>query len=132
MARQFDRLVSQATSGCLLAGFFWASAALAAEERVAERLFLVRDKPGTPTQFQMIVNAGCTDEADGQCRGLAHYLEHLVLVGRNSEHRDIAIRFFPDGNSNGWTSPRATVFVHSMPAREEGPRADLEALFAFY
>ncbi len=97
-----------------------------------QHLFLVRDKPGTPTHFQMIVGAGCVDEAGAKCRGLAHYLEHLVLVGRNPEHKEIALRFFPDGSSNGWTSQRATVYVHSIPAREEGPRADLEKLFAFY
>ena len=104
----------------------------AAEERVGEQLYLVRDRPGSPTQFQMIVGAGCNDEKDGVCRGLAHYLEHLVLVGRNPEHKEIALRFFPDGSSNGWTSQRATVYVHTMPAREGGPRADLEKLFEFY
>jgi zinc protease len=107
-------------------------AASAAEERVNQRLYLVRDKPGSPAQFHMIVGAGCTDEKYGECRGLAHYLEHLVLVGRNPEHKEIALRFFPDAVSNGWTSQRATVFLHKVPAREEGPRADLEKLFAFY
>ena len=104
----------------------------AAEERVSERIFLVRDRPGTPTQFQMIVLAGCSDEPYGQCKGLAHYLEHLVLVGRNPEHKDIAVRFFPDASSNGWTNTRATAYVHTVPAREGGPKADLERLFSFY
>ncbi len=112
----------------LLASFV----ASAAEQRVGDRLYLVRDKPGSPTRFQMIVGAGCNDEKYGECRGLAHYLEHLVLVGRNPEHQEIALRFFPDAQSNGWTSQRATVYLHTMPAREEGPRADLEKLFAFY
>ena len=102
------------------------------EEQVAERIFLVRDAPGSQTQFQMIVQAGCNDEPDGQCRGLAHYLEHLVLTGRNREHTDIAVRLFPDVYSNGWTSARATAYVHSVPARNGGPKADLEKLFAFY
>lgn len=121
--------VAAAHLGVLLA---LTSPAPAAEERVSERVFLVRDKPGTPTQFQMIVQAGCSDEAYGQCKGLAHYLEHLVLVGRNPEHKDIAVRFFPDASSNGWTSTRATVYLHSVPAREGGPKADLERLFGFY
>jgi zinc protease len=106
--------------------------ATAAEQRVGEHLFLVRDKPGTSTHFQMIVGAGCNDEIGGECRGVAHYLEHLMLVGRNPEHKEIALRFFSDGSSNGWTSQRATVYVHSMPTRENGPRADLEKLFGFY
>jgi predicted Zn-dependent peptidase len=104
----------------------------AAEQRLGEHLFLVRDEPGTPTRFQMIVGAGCIDEAGGECRGLAHYLEHLILVGRNPEHKEIAQRFFPDGYSSGLTSRRATVYAHTMPARAEGPSADLEKLFAFY
>lgn len=101
-------------------------------ERVSERVFLVRDKPGTATQFQMIVNAGCAEEAGGQCRGIAHYVEHLVLVGRNSEHGTIAMRFFADGSSNGWTNRIATVYTHAVPPRANGPKADLEKLFGFY
>jgi predicted Zn-dependent peptidase len=118
--------------GLILAFSLPPFAACAIEQRLGERLYFVRDQPGTPTQFRMIVGAGCNDEAGGECRGLAHYLEHLLLVGRNPEHKEIALRFFPDATSNGWTSQRATVYVHTMPAREQGPRADLEQLFAFY
>lgn len=106
--------------------------AAASEQRISERVFLVKDKPGTPTQFQMVVLAGCSDEADGKCRGLAHYLEHLVLVGRNAEHQETAMRLLPDGSSNGRTSSTTTVYLHSIPPREAGPKADLERLFAFY
>jgi zinc protease len=95
-------------------------------------VYFVRDKPGTPTQFQMIVLAGCSDEANGQCRGVAHYLEHLVLVGRNPEHSDIAVRMFPDAYSNGWTNARSTAYVHTLPPREGGRKADVEQLFNFY
>jgi zinc protease len=105
----------------------------AAEEQVSERVFLVRDKPGSPTHFQMIVLAGCGDEPGGQCQGLAHYLEHLVLTGRNGEHADVGVRILADAYANGWTNMRATAYVHSVPARDGGgPRADLEKLFAFY
>lgn len=102
------------------------------ELEVRDRVYLVRDKPGTPTQFQMIVNAGCVDEADGQCRGLAHYLEHLLLVGRNPEHKDSAVTFIPDAYANGWTNMRATAYVHGIPARPAGPKAELDFLFRFY
>jgi zinc protease len=85
--------------------------ARAAEERVGDRVFFVRDKPGAATKFQMIVNAGCLDEAGSQCRGMAHYLEHIVLVGRNPEHRDSAVRMFSGASANGWTSSRATVYL---------------------
>ena len=106
MARPVGRPALQAAFALLLSALLTPTA-FGAEERVGDRLFLVRDKPGTPTQFQMIVYAGCLDEAGGNCRGLAHYLEHLVLVGRNPEHKDAAVRFFADGYANGTTSPRA-------------------------
>jgi zinc protease len=131
MARRFDLCFALGAFLSILV-LLASLPAMAAEERVGERVYLVRDKPGGQTHFQMIVGAGCTDETGGECRGLAHYLEHLVLVGQNPEHKEAAIRFFPDGGSNGWTSQRATVYVHSMPAREDGPRADLEKLFGFY
>ncbi len=107
-------------------------AANAAEIRISERVFLVPDRPNSPVEFQMVVNSGCADEAGGDCRGVAHYLEHLVLVGRNPENKDAALRFFPDAISNGWTSQRATVYTHRVPARPDGAKADLEKLFNFY
>ena len=119
----------------LLAGLSaaWAPpAAAVVEEQVGERVFLVRDKPGTPVHFQMIVQAGCGEEADGQCVGLAHYLEHLILVGRNPEHKDIAVRMFAEATSNGTTSQRATVYMHTVPVKETGAGPILEKLFSFY
>jgi zinc protease len=113
----------------LLAAF---GSAHAAEERLGDRLFFVRDKPGSATKFQMIVNAGCLDEAGGQCRGLAHYLEHIVLVGRNPEHKDSAVRMFAGASANGWTNARATVYLHDIPATASAPVAELEKLFGFY
>ena len=79
----------------------------------------------------MIVGAGCNDEIGGQCRGVAHYLEHLMLVGRNPEHKEIALRF--SGRVvQRLDQPARDRHVHSMPTRENGPRADLEKLFGFY
>ena len=104
----------------------------ATEIRVLDNVFLVRDKPGTQLSFHMLVNAGCGDEAGNQCKGLAHYLEHIVLTGRNPEHKDAAVRLFGNGSANGWTNRSATAYVHSVPARPEGNLADLEQLFTFY
>lgn len=102
------------------------------ETRVLDRVFLVRDRPGTPTEFRMVVNAGSADEPGGRSQGLAHYLEHLILVGRNPENAASALRFFPDATSNGWTNQKATVYTHSIPARAQGPEEDLKKLFEFY
>ena len=99
---------------------------------VADRVFLVPDAPGAGTRFQMIVGAGCLDEPEGRCLGLAHYLEHLVMLGRNAGHGDAAVRLIGDGGANGWTLERATVYSHILPARPGGSAADLERLFGFY
>jgi zinc protease len=109
------------------------SLASAKEIRLLDRVFFVKDVPGSPVNFHMIVNAGCLDEADGQCRGLAHYLEHLVLVGRNPQHRDMAVRMFAGATANGWTNDRATVYLHKLQPREGvAPLEELEKLFQFY
>ena len=100
--------------------------------RLSERVFFIPEPPGAGTRFQMIIGAGCHDEPEPRCRGVAHYLEHLVMLGRNPGHSDAAVRLFGDGGANGWTVDRATVFFQMLPARPAGPRADLERLFGFY
>lgn len=106
--------------------------AAAAERQIADRVFLVSDAKARFIQFQMIVLAGCADEAGNDCRGIAHYLEHLVLVGRNAEHRDAALRFFADGTSNGWTSSKITGYIHRYPADAPDATERLDRLFGFY
>jgi hypothetical protein len=130
MARRSGWAAGPAALALLLTALT-AACALAAEERISDRIYFVRDKPGTPTQFNLIVHAGCLDEPDGRCLGISHYLEHLVLTGRNPEHKDAAVRLIPDGSMNGVTTQRITRYFHSAPARADGPRADLELLFNF-
>jgi predicted Zn-dependent peptidase len=96
-------------------------------ERVTDRVFLVRDKPGSESHFEMIVHAGCNEEAAGDCRGLSHYLEHLILNALNPERDIIAARFFPDGYSNRYTS-----YEHRIAARPAPPVEELKELFRFY
>ena len=103
----------------------------AAENRVTDRLFLVRDRPGTPTQFQMIVGAGCVDEEGGNCRGLAHYLEHLVLVGRNPEHKERRAAVLSRRQLQRLDQPACHRLRAFDPAREGAARR-LEKLFGFY
>ena len=66
-------------------------------KRVLERVYVVEDRRLRSTSFTMVVNAGCVDEPGGVCRGLAHYLEHLILTGRNADHADSAFRMFAGG-----------------------------------
>jgi zinc protease len=105
-----------------------------AEVRISDRVILVRDERMLQTHFTLVVHAGCLDE-EPDCRGVAHYLEHLLLVGRNPDHTETAFRFFADGYANGWTNQKATAFIHRIAPRradQGGPMADLERLFAFY
>lgn len=106
------------------------------EIRISDRIILVRDERMRQTHFTLVVHAGCLDE-EPDCRGVAHYLEHLLLTGRNPDHTETAFRFFADGYANGWTTQKATAFVHRIaPRRTEGETGgqmpDLERLFAFY
>jgi zinc protease len=104
------------------------------EIRLSDRVILVRDDRMRQTHFVLVVHAGCLDE-EPDCRGVAHYLEHLLLVGRNPDHSETAFRFFADGYANGWTHHKATAYVHRIAPRQTDPRdamADLERLFAFY
>jgi zinc protease len=101
-------------------------------QRITDRLYYVPDAKAKTIDFQMIVNAGCYDEANNNCQGLAHYLEHIILVGRNSGSTDIAFRFFPDAYVNGWTNNQATAYIHKVPLKGGAPEPILEKLFDFY
>lgn len=102
--------------------------------RVSDRVILVRDERMRQAHLTLVVHAGCLDE-EPDCRGIAHYLEHLLLVGRNPDHTESARPFLADGYANGWTNQKATAFVHRIAPRqaESGTfMADLERLLAFY
>ena len=62
--------------------------AVSQEKLISDRVFLVPDPKSTSIQFQMIVLAGSSDETNVAQFGIAHYLEHLVLVGRNAGHSE--------------------------------------------
>jgi zinc protease len=105
-----------------------------AEIRISDRVILVRDERMAQTHFTLVIHAGCLEE-EPECGGVAHYLEHLLLVGRNADHTETAFRFFADGYANGWTSHKATAYTYRLAPRraDEGSAlSDLERLFGFY
>jgi zinc protease len=102
------------------------------EKLISDRVFLVPDPKSNSIQFQMIVLAGSSDETNIEQFGIAHYLEHVVLVGRNAGHSDTGQKFFADGMSNGWTSQRATGYIHRFPASSADVSDRLDRLFRFY
>jgi zinc protease len=106
--------------------------AFALEQRLADRLFLIPDPASNRIQFQMIVLAGSADETNPAEWGVAHYLEHLILVGRDEKGGESAQKFFGDGFSNGTTSPTLTTYIHGFPAGAADQNARLEKLFSFY
>lgn len=107
-------------------------ASAAPEVRVLDNVFVVPDANAKAVTTWMVIQAGCHDEAHANCHGLAHYVEHLVFQGRNADHKTTALRFFADGEVNGFTTERATVFSQSFPLRPEGQTDDLEKLFRFF
>lgn len=104
----------------------------AAETRIAPNVVVVPDPAAATTTVWMIVRAGCRDEPQGRCHGLAHYLEHLMFLGRGPEHKAVAMLFFPDAQANGYTNWVSTVFWQRFPRRAEGSEADVEKLLSFY
>jgi zinc protease len=109
------------------------AAALQAQEKlITDRVFIVPDAKSQSIQFQMVVLAGSADETNLAQLGIAHYLEHVVLVGRNANNTETAVKFFADGSSNGATSPRMTSYVHRFPASSADVPARLDKLFKFY
>jgi zinc protease len=106
--------------------------ATAQEVRVHERVFAIPVPKATSIQFQMIVLAGSNDETDRSQQGIAHYLEHLILVGRDATNREGAMKFFADGSSNGSTSSSLTTYIHTFPADSGQTTERLNKLFAFY
>jgi zinc protease len=116
-----------------IAGLWMLAGAAASQERlVADRVFHVHDPKSNAIQFQMIVLAGSADESNPAQQGIAHYLEHLVLVGRNEGYGETAVKFFADGSSNGWTNQRATGYIHRYPADVPDAASRLDRLFSFY
>ena len=115
-----------ATLGVLLACLTLGRALAGVEVRVADNVFVVPDPKAKVITVWMIVKAGCRDEEAGQCRGLAHYLEHLMFLGRGAEQASAQSTFFAAGQTNAFTSMRATSYYQSVPAREATIGPDLE------
>lgn len=123
---------------CLLAGTSAAqtagpaaAAASPVEVRLADNVFLVPDPSARAITGWLIVKAGCADEADGQCQGIAHYLEHLLFINRDNDDRS-KVAFFPDGSGNGWTTHRTTVYFQRFPSRPESNRQNLDKLLGYF
>lgn len=106
-------------------------AAVGPEIRLADNVFLVPDRNARSITGWLIVLAGCADEADGQCLGIAHYLEHLLFINRDNDHRS-KVAMFADGSGNGWTSHRATTYFQRFPSRPESDAANLDKLIAHF
>jgi zinc protease len=102
------------------------------EVRIADNVFLVPDANAKAITLTMVIGAGCSDEPHGVCKGISHYLEHLLFLGRNPDHKAVAIAFFRDGAANGATSHLTTVYWDQFPVRAETEAADLDKLFRYF
>lgn len=120
-----------ALCGLALCGFAPALAA-GPEVRVSDNVYLVPDPKAKVITVYMIIRAGCRDEESGQCRGLAHYLEHLVFLGRKAEQDAASANLFAAGQTNAFTSMQTTSYYQTLPVREGEVAADLERLVALF
>jgi zinc protease len=122
----------QALLCAFISGLLAALPASAQEKLIADRVFYIHAPKSNSVQFQMVVLAGSADETNMAQLGIAHYLEHVVLVGRNPDASETAFKFFADGSANGSTSQRATTYVHRFPAVAPDLPDRLDRLFKFY
>jgi zinc protease len=103
-----------------------AQAASGPEVRLADNVFVVPDKTAKSVTGWLIIKAGCADEAEGDnapdCRGIAHYLEHLLFINRDADHRS-KVSAFAGGSGNGATNMKSTWYTQRFPSN---PATDLE------
>ena len=125
--------LKSALAGVLVTLSAMASAFAAGPEvRVADNVYLVPDPKAKVITVWMIVKAGCRDEESGQCRGLAHYLEHLVFLGRKAEQDAASANLFAAGQTNAFTSMQTTAYYQTLPVREGEVLADVERLVGLF
>jgi zinc protease len=102
------------------------------EVRVSDNVFVIPDPKATDVTGWMIVAAGCADEDGGQCRGIAHYLEHLLLIGRGPAHNAGSIAVVPGGSGNAWTTHRSTTFFQKFPSKGSADNENLAAMVKYF
>lgn len=101
------------------------------EIRIGSNVFLIPDPNAKSITGWLVVLAGCADEAGGKCVGIAHYLEHLLFINRDEEHRS-KVALFADGSGNGWTTHRNTTYFQRFPARPDANAANLDKLLGYF
>ena len=133
------RVVVLVGAFCLAAqlpsGAVWAAdppTAAGPEVRLADNVFVVPDKTAKSVTGWLIVKAGCADEAPDRisgdpakgadCRGIAHYLEHLLFINRDADHKS-KVSAFVGGSGNGATNMKSTWYTQRFPSN---PATDLE------
>jgi zinc protease len=109
------------------------------EIRLAENVYLVPDPAAKSITGWLIVRAGCADEdpgpkptenSGGDCRGVAHYLEHLLFINRDTDHTS-KVSAFPGGTGNGSTNMRSTWYTQRFPANPATDLVQTEKLIAY-
>jgi zinc protease len=101
----------------------------APEIQLADNVFVVPDKYAKSITGWVVIRAGCADEAE-TCQGIAHYLEHLLFINRDAEHKS-KVALFPAGNGNGWTSHTGTGYIQSFPVQAATKAANLDKLVGY-
>lgn len=101
------------------------------EVKISDNVFLVPDKNAKRISGWLIVKAGCADEFNGDCRGIAHYLEHLLFINRDADGKSKVV-MFPGGSGNGWTNATTTGYVQNFPSNPATDAANLDKLVGYF
>jgi zinc protease len=118
-------------------------AQLGPEVRLADNVFVVPDPAAKSITGWLIIRAGCADEdpsqnpgqnsgqtPGGDCRGIAHYLEHLLFINRDTDHTS-KVSAFVGGSGNGSTNMKSTWYTQRFPANPATDLAQTEKLIAY-
>lgn len=108
------------------------AASAAPEAQVYPNVFLVADAGAKSVKVWLVVKAGFRDETDAEPGGVAHYLEHLFIVGRGGDRKDSSPLLFANADANAFTTYDSTAYWHKFLYKPETADADLETAFRFF
>lgn len=110
-------MIAAAAALALVSNLFLPQALAARPElQIADNVFVVPDVRAKVITGWLVVKAGYADEGRS-CTGIAHYLEHLLLINRNADGTS-KVDALAEGRGNGWTSQSATIYFQTTPSAD--------------
>jgi zinc protease len=104
----------------------------APEEEVYPNVILVRDDAAKSVKVWLVVKAGFRDELHDDPAGVAHYVEHLFIVGRGGDRKKSSPLLFANADANAFTLYTGTAYWHKFPYKGDSLAIDLDKAFQFF